>query len=103
MNIDNKDNLCNLTSQLQALNTIQNEYFSLTSFVADIKNTLESSFNSETNKYEQEGIESVLKIIDSQIDGYYRTSAELSTENYHLNSISKTLADNLQREIMSIK
>lgn len=100
MELERKDNLSNLISQLQALSTLRNEYFSLMLFIADIKDVLENSYNTKTCDYEQEGVDKVLKIIDSQIDGYYRTSEEISNENYFLNLLSKTLSERLQNEIM---
>lgn len=101
MTIEKKDNLCNLTSQVKALNTLQSEYFSQMTFINDLRETLENSYNSETNKYEQKGVDKLIKKMFAEADGFIRTSGEISTENYYINSIVKGLTDKIQKEVMT--
>lgn len=100
--LDKRDNLHNLTNQLQALSNVQSEYHSIMSFLNDIRKGLNNSYNLETRKHSQEGVNNVLKLIDSQIDGYSRNSGDISTENYFLKLTTDVLADKIQEGIAQL-
>ncbi len=102
MEINKKESISNLTSQVQALNNLQNDYFNLMMFVNDIKDALENNYNSKTENYKQEGINEVLNIVENQIDCYSKNSADIKNGTYYINSICKDLTDKIQKEVISI-
>ena len=102
MNIEKKESITNLASKVKALNALQSESFSQTVFINDLANILDNSYNSETQKHNQAGIEELLKLISSQIDAYSWSSDEVTTANYYINSIVKELTNNIKDEVISI-
>jgi len=102
MELNKKDNLSNLTNQVQTLNTLQSEYFNLLSLINDMREILNNSYNSEKEQYEQEGIDKLINTIEGQIDGCYKTSLEISDQNYYINAISKDLTAKINEEIISL-
>lgn len=96
MEYSKKQELSSVTSQIQALNTMQANYLSQMIFINEIRNILDNAHDKETGKYRQEDLNQLIENIDYQIDDLSKSSIEVLDQNYYIGLTVKGLTDKMQ-------